>query len=207
MSQTWTDDVYASGHVAATDLANMENNFAALKSLFSGTGAPSSMAACHPWFDTTKHVLKVRDDGDSAWLGLMHGDVNHKLWVYRNSALSGWAVDSAVTDKVLAVKGGSTYTTGAATAGTCTLSGLTANHSHSHSHAITADGQHYHSSTVYAGASGDFSGSGDYRTDTDLDHDHGAATGTDATATNATVASAGTWRPAAAVGTLQYLDL
>ena len=81
-----------------TDLGNMEKNFAALKSLFSGASQPASMAACHPWFDTSKHVLKVRNDGDSAWYGLMHGDASQKMWIYRNAAMSGWAVDSGVSE-------------------------------------------------------------------------------------------------------------
>jgi len=106
MAQDWTDDSYALGNVAQTDLAHMEENFMALKSLFSGVAAPDSEAACQPWFDTAKHVLKVKDDGDVDWIGLMHGDADHKIWVYRNAAMSGWAIVSGLTDKVLAIKGG-----------------------------------------------------------------------------------------------------
>ena len=59
MSQTWTTDSYASGHVGQTDLANMENNFAALRSTFAGTSAPSSPTQGQMWHDTTNDLLKV----------------------------------------------------------------------------------------------------------------------------------------------------
>jgi len=144
MAQDWTDDVFAAGHTGQTDLQNMENNFAAMKSLFSGAAQPASMAACHPWFDTTQHVLKIRDDGDSAWLGLMHGDTSQKLWIYRNAAMSGWAVDSGVTDTVLALKGGSVYTTGGASAGTWTQPDhtLTESEMPEHHHSLQSDDQY-----------------------------------------------------------------
>jgi len=219
MSQSWTDDVYASGHVGDTDLGNMENNFAALKSLFSGAAQPASMAACHPWFDTTKHVLKVRNDGDSAWYGLMHGDTSQKVWVYRNSAMTGWAVDSGVTDKVLGLKGGSTYTTGAATAGTWTQPShtLTVSEIPAHDHTgstIGNESSHTHKINIYnsteTGSGSPMAmtggtGAGEITSEGGSAHNH-----------SVTVASQGgggshnhgsTYRPAAAVGTLQYLDL
>lgn len=225
MSQSWTNDVYASGHVGATDLQNMENNFACLKSLFSGASQPASMAACHPWFDTTKHVFKVRNDGDSAWVGLMHGDTSQKIWIYRNAAMSGWAVDSGVSDRVLAVKGGSTYTTGAAVAGTWTQPNHThtgPSHSHtgpSHTHDMSVGATVSNKDTVYP--IGPLSGS---PTGTISSYCDGIgasrkplnaitqAAGTGATGTNGTGATSGnatanTYRPAAAVGTLQYLNL
>jgi len=59
MSQTWTTDSYASGHVGQTDLANMENNFAALRSTFAGTSAPSSPTQGQIWHDTTNDLLKI----------------------------------------------------------------------------------------------------------------------------------------------------
>lgn len=200
MSQTWTDDCFAAGHVGQTDLANMENNFAALKSLFSGASQPASMAACHPWFDTTKHALKVRNDGDSAWVGLMHGDVSQKIWVYRNAAMSGWAIDSSVIDKVLALKGGSTYTAGGATAGSWTISAA------AHAHTLKIG---YYAGTIFMG--------GESAPGTDTPTTHTYTTFADTTALNAVVSwmktetdgaiSDATQRPAAAVGTLQYLDL
>jgi len=61
MSQNFTGDSYDSSHVAATDLQNMEDNFAALKSQFSGTSAPSNPVLGMPWVDTTNNILKMYD--------------------------------------------------------------------------------------------------------------------------------------------------
>ena len=74
MSQSFTDDVYASGHVAATDLQNIENNFAALKSTFSGASAPSNPVAGMWWYDTTNSILKLRDSSNASWLELYDFD-------------------------------------------------------------------------------------------------------------------------------------
>ena len=221
MAQTYTADCFAGSHEAQTDLQNMENNFAALKSQFSGTSAPANTLAGMPWMDTTKKVLKYRNTADSAWYGAMHGDVSQKLWVYRNAAMDGWAVDSAVSDKVLALKGGSTYTAGAATAGSWTVSGLTVDgHTHgpgtfagpSHAHTLVDTGAGIYGNGdiivanggyVYVGAAG--SGASPLTTNTGTPSAT-AVVGTSASGTG-TASSDGTWRAAAAVGTLQYLDL
>ena len=138
MSQTWTDDSYAAGHVGQTDLQNMENNFLALKSSFSGGSAPSNPIAGMPWFDTAQKVLKTRDNANAAWLGLFHGSVDSKILVYDDDVLDGYARDAGVTDKVIALKGGATYVTGGAPAGSWTIGGITAAnesaHTHSHTH-------------------------------------------------------------------------
>lgn len=213
MSQTWTDDTFAGSHDAQTDLQNMENNLACLKSLFSGTTAPSNTLAGMPWFDTTKKVLKMRDSTDAAWIGLMHGDTSQKMWVYRNAAMDGWTVDSGVSDVVLALKGGTTYTAGAATAGSWTVSGL------AHTHAQTA---HTHDLPLGPGPdtlawkSTQKCGSGDLATDYALGsaapnggswYDHFVSDASAAVNTGSGGASDATWRAAAAVGTLQYLGL
>lgn len=209
MSQDWTDDVFAGGHVAQTDLQNMEDNFACLKSAFSGTSAPSNPVAGMPWFDTTKKVQKVRDKDNAAWLGLMHGDTSQKIWVYRNSAMAGWAVDSGVSDKVLALKGGSTYTAGAATAGSWTVSGLPGAHTHSVSHNHSISGVILQHAATGAVQSFNAVNPTDAGVEDHASHDHGGATGSFSgnTDSGGAVTQDGTWRAAAAVGTLQYLDL
>jgi len=67
MSQTFTDNCYQSDHVAVTDMANVEANFAALKSSFSGASAPSNLVAGMWWFDTNANILKVRNELNNAW--------------------------------------------------------------------------------------------------------------------------------------------
>jgi hypothetical protein len=214
MSQDWVSNLYTTSTEADTTLSNMELMFATLKSVFSGATAPANQVAGQLWFDTTKKVLKNRNQGDTAWIGLMHGDTSQKIWVYRNSAMDGWAVDSSVSDKVLALKGGTTYTAGAATAGSWTISGLS-DTGHTHGAGTYAGPNHAHTGTTDACASTVTPTGPDGYTVAHPSHTHtfttanagtGSVTGTSASAT-ATVTTDGAWRPAAAVGTLQYLDL
>lgn len=104
MSQTYDPDCFGSGHQAQLDLDKMKNNFAALKSSFSGTASPGNSEAGMLWFHTTNKLLKVRNDANDAWLGVMAADAAHKIFVYRNTAPDGWAIDASVKDCVLALK-------------------------------------------------------------------------------------------------------
>jgi hypothetical protein len=65
-----------------------------------------------------------------------------KLWFYQNVAPTGWTLDAACADSVLACKGGSTYVTGGAQAGTWTQPShtldITQIPSHNHTVPITA---------------------------------------------------------------------
>ena len=215
MGQTFTDDCYALTHSGNTDLTNMETNFATLKSMFSGGSAPSNNVAGMPWFDTTNKVLKIRNQANSSWLGVMYGNSNNKIWMYSNTATDGWTVYSSLTDRVLAIKGGSQAynVSGGNVAGTWTQPNhtLTASEIPDHSHNVNSGGAHAHDlvsdnagstvqicvQTAPGTASGDNSGfvvSGGAHTHTtatdgggDTAHSHGT-----------------TFRPAAAVGTLQY---
>ena len=127
MAQTWTDDTFAAGHVAQTDLQNMENNFACLKSSFSGAAAPAGPVAGQLWFETDQKVLKTRDAGNASWYGLMHGDIAEKRIVYRDAAMDGYARASTIVDKVVALKStAGTWVTGGSTAGSMTLTGFSA---------------------------------------------------------------------------------
>ena len=68
MAQNFTDDCFDASHVGQTDLQNMENNFACLKSSFSGTSAPSNPVAGMLWYDTTNNLLKLRNAANNGWL-------------------------------------------------------------------------------------------------------------------------------------------
>jgi len=70
MAQNWTDNVFDPAHVGQTDLQNMENNFACLKSCFSGSSAPANPVPGMLWVDTTNHVLKIRNEANNAWFGV-----------------------------------------------------------------------------------------------------------------------------------------
>jgi len=70
MSQNYTDDCFKGTHVAQTDMQNIENNFACLKSGFSGSSAPSNPVAGMPWFDIDVDQQYVRNKDNDQWLSL-----------------------------------------------------------------------------------------------------------------------------------------
>jgi len=70
MSQNWTDDLYSLSTVADTCFSAMENNFAALKTCFSGSSAPSNPLAGMLWFDTNSNILKLRNEANTTWLSV-----------------------------------------------------------------------------------------------------------------------------------------
>jgi len=226
MSQTFTDDLYSQSTVADTTLTNMENNFAALKSLFSGSAAPSNLVGFMPWGDTTAdhEILKRRNEANDAWLAVLSGDAGFKVWVYRNDTCEGWVIDSAITDRVLAVKGGSNAynVNGGVNAGTWTQPGHTLTASeipdHAHSGTVNSDGAHTHDVRTYpyqeSGGNGVSLQADSSGTFTDISgaalsggaHTHTFTTDTDGGG-DGSHNHGDTYRPAAAVGTLQYPDL
>lgn len=226
MTQTWTDDPYVgTGKTADAVMEDVNENFAAIKSSFSGASSPPSPVGGMPWHDST--ARKVRNYDNTAWLASLMGDASQKMWVYRNDTCEGWLVDSSVTDRVLSLKGGTNAynVNGGVGAGTWTVSG----HSHGvgtyavpahvhqwYKHGISSlDDQTYNSS----GAAVDIEPVAKQAIAEKISVDNVSITeslpdsyteakaATAITGTSAAVASASTYRPAAAVGTLQYPDL
>lgn len=236
MSQTYIADIYAGTHTAGTDMQNIENNFAALKSSFSGTTSPANAVAGQWYLDTTNYSMKYRNSANNAWYGVMHGDADQKVWVYRDSAMSGWVVDSSVSDKVLALKGGTTYTAGGGVAGSWTH-GHANNFSVSntpHLHQVTnrvltinSSDQYYNSSGVLANMVNnanikEFNGTtgntyyyqlwGGVVVPYESDYVDAApslytSSVTASSSLSGSITDNSTFRPAAATGTLQYMDL
>ena len=230
MSQTYTANCYQSDHVAVTDMANIEANFATLRSTNSGAAAPSNTEAGLQWWDTVNNRLKIRNDANSAWLGILQGDASLKIWVYRNDTCDGWTIDATVTDRVLALKGADgLYNANGGTNAGETWANLKAHthtgpsHSHSHNHKIydwtdnDTAGKYYNS----AGTATSIPNSPGWGDKMHLAILQGSETNVkvagadwygalDATAagTGATGAqSTADVRPQAALGTLQYPDL
>ncbi len=114
MSQTYTDDCFAGGHVAQTDMTNIEANFAALKSAFSGTSTPSNTVAGMWWFDTTANILKLRNEANDAWLSIWDLDGNTPL--IANSTITDAMVAAANKDGAAGTASMRTLGTGAAAA-------------------------------------------------------------------------------------------
>jgi hypothetical protein len=221
MAQNFTENCFASGNAGLTDLQNMENNFLCLQTLFSGSSAPANTTGGMPWFDTGNKILKIRNSTNGGWLGIHYSGTAARWWVYSNAANDGWVVDSSITDRVCAIKGGSQAysTTGGSLAGTWTISGVGINNtSHSHKWVSANAGQ----SVLSYDSTGDltpFGGSNNLTTATTAvsflmstytaDPILTLSTGyyTQKTTVNITFNSSATWRPAAAVGTLQYLTM
>jgi len=113
-SQTWTDNTYQSDHTAATDLQAIENNFAALKTNFSGTSAPSGPSGLMWWADTANNLLKLRDEANNAWL---------EIYDFGNDRVGTGKVKTdsldsgAVTDVKVTSVGGSKITAGSIPSG------------------------------------------------------------------------------------------
>lgn len=233
MTQSWTDNVYEGSHDAQTDLQNMENNFLTLKTLFAGDTSPANTEQGMPWFDTSIDLLRIRNAANGSWYGVMHADASQQIWVYRNDAMSGWVVVTSVTDKVLAIKGGSQAydVTGGTTAGTWQQPGHTLSlseipsHDHGGGGSTGSAGSHNHSvncnnsENAYPDPSDNYPGNDstdqwyNYKSDTmasDMigsagNHDHSyniPSEGGDGSHDHGS-----TYRPAAAVGTLQRMDV
>ena len=127
-------NVYQGDHVVATDLQNIENNFEYLRTNFKGGGAPSDPGGGLEgtiWWDSSNKLPKIRSD--SGWRGIFSGSSSFKIWAYLDTAEDGWARDSSMADQVLALKGGSVYTTGATyDKGSWTISGISTESEHTH---------------------------------------------------------------------------
>lgn len=223
MAQNYNNELYSQATVADTTLTRMENNFAAQKSSFSGVSYPADQVAgmLHMRTGGTGDGMRVRNSGDTAWHKVLTGTASLKLWMYRNDSDEGWTIDAAApTDRVLSLKGGSDdyNVNGGNTAGTWTITGITgSSSSDSHVHQVynnTGSGnvshdQVYNSSGVATDLTQnpkqiarhisvvDSNGNGpqDFYTASDS-HSH-----------TITISTGSAWRPAAAVGTLQYPDL
>jgi len=97
MSQEFVDNVFDSTFEVQTTMANVEKNFAALKSSFSGAGAPSDPIAGMWWFDTTSNILKLRNEANNAWQSVWDFANNKPLVTNNVSADFGAALkDPAV---------------------------------------------------------------------------------------------------------------
>lgn len=126
MSQTFTDDCFAAGHVGQTDLQNMEDNFAALKSAFSGAATPSDLVAGMFWYDTTAHILKLRNEANNAWLDVW--DLVNDSWsgvtateAEINTVADGAAVRNEHKHSNITVSAGTGLTGGGAISGDITI--------------------------------------------------------------------------------------
>lgn len=221
MAQNFTDNCYQGDHVGGVDMQAVENNVLCLKSSFSGASAPANQVAGMLHMRTTANKgLRVKNADNNAWLKLLEGDASFKIPVYRNDTAEGWLIDSSVTDRVVALKGGSQAynVNGGNPAGTWTVP---TDHEHK-----TPGHQHYlstgnASSNERSNTSNDKVGTDNYdnrltgqnNKQTYAGTTHWGAvyryTDSDGSGVWTTdgLSDISTWRPAAIVCTLQYPDL
>ena len=226
--QTWTENSYAIDHIVNTDMVNIEANLTTLKNAFSGTTSPAAIVAGQIYFNTAKKIHHFLNASETTLLVLLPGDSSTKIWQYRNDATPGWVIDNSVTDKVLAVKGGSAAydVNGGTTGGSYVL-----NHTHTVSNHTHTGATHKHLTPFSATFGGSIKGmypAPEGSSDSgEISYKYSATGGTSYdsvisryytyNATPGTVGSSGagstsiggstTFRPAAAVGTLQYPDV
>lgn len=122
MSQTFTDDCYDSIHTGTTDLQAFEDNFAALKSTFSGATEPANAVAGMWWFDTTANILKLRNEANNAW---------QSVWDFANNKPVIANLSGEITDTMVATanKDGAAGTACMRTLGTSATSACAGNDS------------------------------------------------------------------------------
>jgi hypothetical protein len=113
MSQTYTDDCFTLAGNARTQLQAFEDNFAALKSSFSGASQPANTVAGMWWYDTTAHILKVRNEANSAWLSVWDLANNKPVITNLSNEITGAMIAAAVKDPVAGTAGLRTLGTGA----------------------------------------------------------------------------------------------
>lgn len=100
MAQNFTDDVYNTSHTVDTDMQNIENNFGCVKSMFSGSSAPTNPVGGQLWLDTGNKKIKVRDHDNNAWVTLITissvTTSNYLDLAIRSSAIQANAITSSM---------------------------------------------------------------------------------------------------------------
>ena len=114
--QTYTDNVFATDHAVQTDMQNVENNFAALKSAFSGATTPANTVAGMWWFDTTTNILKLRNEANNAWQSVWDFANNKPVITNLSNEITVAMMAAAIKDPAAGTAGLRTLGTGAAQA-------------------------------------------------------------------------------------------
>jgi hypothetical protein len=198
MSQIYTINCFDANNAVQSDMQAIENNFETLRTLFSGSGSPANPIAGMPWAHPGGvNGLRMRDVANAAWLAVLVGDADYKVWLYRNDAAPGMQIDTTVSDRVLAIKGGTqAYNVAGGTgAGSWTITGLSNSTAGAHAHTGSGTTSTVSQTSAYASAltqNGANVHNHTYSFTTSYDNAH-----------THNIAHAGTSRPAAAVGTLQ----
>lgn len=63
----FVDDTFGTAHDVQTDMQAIENNFAILRGNFASATQPTNTIAGQWWYDTSAHILKLRNEANTAW--------------------------------------------------------------------------------------------------------------------------------------------
>lgn len=113
MSQNYTDNCYESTHSAQTNLQQMKDNFAALKSAFSDANSPANPIGGMWWLDTTTNILKLRNVVNTAWLNIWDMVNNKPIIANLSNEITGAMIVAAIKDPAAGAPGLRTLGTGA----------------------------------------------------------------------------------------------
>ena len=116
MSQSFTDNVYVGTNVVLTNLGLANDNFAALKSSFSGASTPSNTIAGMWWFDTTTNILKIRNEANNAWQSVWNFANNKPVITNLSNEITNAMCAAALKDPAVGTAGLRTLGTGGAQA-------------------------------------------------------------------------------------------
>ena len=122
MSQSFTDNVFQTSQVVSLNLTSANNNFAALKSAFSGADAPANTVAGMWWFHTATNILKLRNEANNGW---------QDVWDFANSKPVITNLSNEITGGMISstIKNPATGTYGLRTLGTTSTSACAGNDS------------------------------------------------------------------------------
>jgi hypothetical protein len=73
-------DFSIANQTASSARADLNNGLQALASNSSGTSAPSTTYANQFWYDVTNNLLKIRNEGNSAWINVAYVDQSNNLY-------------------------------------------------------------------------------------------------------------------------------
>ncbi len=98
MSQDYSDDVFGTTQQVQANMQQIEDNFAALKSAFSGASAPPDPVAGMWWLDTTTHLLKIRNEANSAWQSVWNLASNKPVIANLSGEITGAMIATEIKD-------------------------------------------------------------------------------------------------------------
>jgi len=106
-------DFAIANQTASSARADLNNGLQALASNSSGTSAPSTTYANQFWYDVTNNLLKIRNEGNSAWINVAYVDQSNNLYkILDNTIVSN---TSGTQTGLLGDQSTSTWQTGTGT--------------------------------------------------------------------------------------------